>query len=839
MGCATSKLDDLPAVVLCRQRCEFLDQAIQQRYILAEAHVAYIHSLNDVGLSLHKFFDRDLDNSTADLPSPVLNLPTKRKGDPEPSGSPKAAIHHSHSSSGSHLHFHSGSDDDDDSGSDSLHHHLDDSSSPMKHPYGQLNYADHETLGSYPGGSYPGGSYSGGFMNMNYMKNKATQSVSYEQRPMSTETVQMGESSSSYYPYPYSNQTPSGYSYYDTSNYGGGVNGYAGGGGMNGFFGSSPPYGSSSQQLPPVGAMTSSSASSSKTPPPPPSPPSSSAWDFLNPFETYEKYYPPYTPSRDSREVREEEGIPDLEDEDYQQEVVKEVDGDHKFMDGGGGGKNYAKAVVDDDGKVNDSEAFYHTRPSVSMENHGAEYEVHVVDKKVVDNEEKSGDRGNVPAFKAGGRLRGDSEVVREIKVGFEGASASGEGLSKMLEAGKYPHTHRRKNASYQVSSKMLHAVTPSMSVVTSQASTSKTAESASSIEKADPAYLDIGEDVGMKSGNLSSTLQKLYLWEKKLYEEVKVEEKMRVLHERKSRRLKRLDEKGAEAHKVDTTRTLVRSLSTKIRIAIQVVDKISVKINKLRDEELWPQLNEFIQGLTKMWKSMLECHHSQCEAIGEAKRLDSIASGKHFSDARLEATLQLEHELLNWTLRFSSWVGAQKGYVKALNNWLLKCLLYEPEDTDDGIAPFSPGRIGAPPVFVICNQWSQALESISEKEVVDSMRNFASSVLQLWERDKQEMRHRMTINKDTERQVKHLERQDQKIHQEIQALDKKIVLVSGVDSGLSVTGQVVYQSDTSNSIQVSLQLIFGAMERFTANSLKVYEDLLQRIEEDGLAGGH
>lgn len=74
----------------------------------------------------------------------------------------------------------------------------------------------------------------------------------------------------------------------------------------------------------------------------------------------------------------------------------------------------------------------------------------------------------------------------------------------------------------------------------------------------------------------------------------------MRVDHERKSRKLKRMDEKGAEPHKIDATRILVRSLSTKIRIAIQVVDKISVKINNLRDDELWPQLNEFIQGYVK-----------------------------------------------------------------------------------------------------------------------------------------------------------------------------------------------------------------------------------------------
>lgn len=75
------------------------------------------------------------------------------------------------------------------------------------------------------------------------------------------------------------------------------------------------------------------------------------------------------------------------------------------------------------------------------------------------------------------------------------------------------------------------------------------------------------------------------------------IAEKMRLLHEEKKQRLVRLDEKGAEPHKIDATRTFVRSLSTKIRIAIQVVDKISEKINNLRDEELWPQLNDFIKG--------------------------------------------------------------------------------------------------------------------------------------------------------------------------------------------------------------------------------------------------
>ena len=63
----------------------------------------------------------------------------------------------------------------------------------------------------------------------------------------------------------------------------------------------------------------------------------------------------------------------------------------------------------------------------------------------------------------------------------------------------------------------MLHAIT----LVSSQPSTSKNAEPSNG--KADPLELELDEVAGMRSGNLSSTLQKLHLWEKKLYDEVKV----------------------------------------------------------------------------------------------------------------------------------------------------------------------------------------------------------------------------------------------------------------------------------------------------------------------------
>ncbi|KAB2636368.1 hypothetical protein D8674_026902 [Pyrus ussuriensis x Pyrus communis] len=805
MGCTSSKPDELPAVALCRERCGFLDEAIHQRYALAEAHIAYISSLREIGRSLHQFIEQEVGNSSGSPSSPHLNLPPARKGETK-SSPPRHS--HSNSNSGSHLHFHSS---DDDSGS----LHLSGHSSPLHdtHYGGHIDYME-------DGGQEGFNSYPDGFMRMNYMKNKATPSVVHRQKPVSPENVfQLGESSSSnsYDGYQNSNSYPDAVSN-PYADYGGGFNNYGGaynyGGGSSGYnnYGnSSPPvrYGAPSPQA--------SASTSSKPPPPPPSPPRASAWDFLNLFEVQEKYSA-YTPSRDLKEVRDEEGIPELEDVEYQQEVVKEVQRDHKHVVDGG---KHSKAVVDDEAAETQPSSVYQARPSVETDGGGVEYEVHVMEKKIVDEEETRQDRGNGgAAAKARPGSRDAFEVAREIEIQFQRASESGKEISKMLEVGKLPHGEKH------VSSKTL---------VSSQPSTS--AEPSTSAQVAAPAQLGFDEELMLRSKNLSSTLHKLYLWEKKLYNEVKAEEKMRVIHDRKVSKLKHLDERGAEAHKVDKTRTLIRSLSTKIKIAIQVVDKISVTISKIRDEELWPQLNELIQGLTRMWKCMLECHSSQCLAVREARGLGPIGSGKKLTDGHLDATLQLEHQLINWTFRFSTWISAQKGYVRALNKWLLKCLLYEPEETPDGIVPFSPGRIGAPPIFVICNQWSQALENISEREVVESMRIFTTSVLQIWEQDKIEMRQRMVANKDQEKQVKKLDRKDQKIQKEIQALDKKIVLASGDGDGLSVAGQIVYQSDTRNStLQGSLQRIFEAMERFTDSSTKVYEELLQRNEEERLA---
>ncbi|KAK8493238.1 hypothetical protein V6N12_033946 [Hibiscus sabdariffa] len=92
--------------------------------------------------------------------------------------------------------------------------------------------------------------------------------------------------------------------------------------------------------------------SSLKPPPPPPSPQRALAWDFLNPFESFESYYP--------------------------------LDGYSKFP------------IENVNGKVTTSEpeaSLYQAMSNVRIENDMVEYEVHVVDKKVVEKKPWRGRR--------------------------------------------------------------------------------------------------------------------------------------------------------------------------------------------------------------------------------------------------------------------------------------------------------------------------------------------------------------------------------------------------------------------------------------------------------------
>lgn len=230
------------------------------------------------------------------------------------------------------------------------------------------------------------------------------------------------------------------------------------------------------------------------------------------------------------------------------------------------------------------------------------------------------------------------------------------------------------------------------------------------------------------------------------------------------------------------------------------------------------------------MWAMMSECHRIQCHAISAAKNLDSILSFPRLSDSHLESTKDLEIRLLDWMTSFTAWVAAQRNFIKMLNRWLVKGLNYVEEVTEDGPIPFSPGRLGAPPIFVICNQWSNSMEMIKETEVISAIRDLANNVYQLLERHRFERRQSLMANADgMDRDLKSMDRDEQEMKKEIEIRNRKLEMISGAQAG----ALEAVQNAEIGSLQLSLKHVFEALEHFTASLAKIYEDLNAQSEEE------
>ncbi|PAN26429.1 hypothetical protein PAHAL_5G011700 [Panicum hallii] len=318
-------------------------------------------------------------------------------------------------------------------------------------------------------------------------------------------------------------------------------------------------------------------------------------------------------------------------------------------------------------------------------------------------------------------------EAMDEVKELFDEVVNCSTEVSRLLEVGKMPPRSTPRVLRY-ISSRVVDPIGLTVSTSSCLPKPHGRKSRASSSKASTSASPSAGRRNGI--GHLSSTLEKLWVWETKLYQEIKDEEKLRMQYEKNYRRLKSLDERGAESSTIDSTRLTVRLLRSKISINVRTANAFSSKIQKIRDEELYPQLVDLIQRFRRLWKRVLECHEKQLLAIHDSKINQLKAMTLSQSGEASEASRELERELTKWYRCFNKWISSQRSCVEALNGWLKKWLPEAPEeDTADGVPPFSPGRLGAPPVFIISNDWFQAIEMVSKTDALRAIDHFSKLV--------------------------------------------------------------------------------------------------------------
>lgn len=246
----------------------------------------------------------------------------------------------------------------------------------------------------------------------------------------------------------------------------------------------------------------------------------------------------------------------------------------------------------------------------------------------------------------------------------------------------------------------------------------------------------------------------------------------------------------------------------------------------------------------------MLDCHQRQFQAIIEARSQKFLL--KSFSPQSLTAkiTSELELELKNWCSCFSNWIRAQKSYIESLNGWLMKWLHQEQEETPDGLAPYSPARLGAPAIFLISNDWFHITERTSEDKVLAAMHTFTTNLRKLCESQDEEQQQRLKaeyLSKDFTRKLRTLQKQDAG-NGHPDAASVKIIMSSSNDIADPNGGHMMHldlmrrrlddekarhreamkqiQEVASVSLKTGLIPIFEAMENYSSMTLKCYGEL-------------
>ncbi|XP_042026805.1 protein ALTERED PHOSPHATE STARVATION RESPONSE 1-like [Salvia splendens] len=218
------------------------------------------------------------------------------------------------------------------------------------------------------------------------------------------------------------------------------------------------------------------------------------------------------------------------------------------------------------------------------------------------------------------------------------------------------------------------------------------------------------------------STVERLYAWEKKLFQEVKNAEYLKSEHEKRVAALRKLEMKNAEYIKSEKAKKEVEKLESQMMVAVQAIETTSIEIVKLRESELHPQLLQLVKGLMSMWRSMYEFHQVQTHIVQQLKYLNCIPSTYPTTEIHRQSTLQLELEAQQWHLSFCSLIKAQREYIQSLTGWLRLSLFQV------GNNPISKSKHGSI-MYSFCEEWQLAMNNAPDNVASEGIKSFLTVI--------------------------------------------------------------------------------------------------------------
>ncbi|KAL8199510.1 hypothetical protein R6Q57_013078 [Mikania cordata] len=422
-----------------------------------------------------------------------------------------------------------------------------------------------------------------------------------------------------------------------------------------------------------------------------------------------------------------------------------------------------------------------------------------------------SGDTpGEMPVV-VSGKAKALMEIIKELDEYFLRAANSGGKLSALLEVQTTTFSDQTSSGKINGNMKSLNPFFCSWS----------SSQRFNGLMKFDCNGMT-GVDSLAIPGSHCCTVVRLYEWEKKLYEEVKNAESLKIEHEKKTEQLRKMELKRGDYFKIEKMKKEVEKLESKIAVSAQAIETTSQEIIKLRESELYPQLVELVKGLMCMWRSLYESHQVQMHIVQQLKYINNAdLSTNPTNEIHRQSTLQLELEVQQWHFSFCNLVKSQRDYIQSLTGWLRLSLFQFSKNPSTQTKQDSA-------IYTLCEEWQLVADNAPDKVASEGINALLSAVhaIVVQQGNEQKQKRRLdSCSKELEKKTMELRALESKYTgplsgTTIRAADKRakveaLRVKAEEEKGKYEKSIGVTRALTLNNLQMGLPHVFQAVTGF------------------------
>ncbi|CAN6449753.1 unnamed protein product [Victoria cruziana] len=432
--------------------------------------------------------------------------------------------------------------------------------------------------------------------------------------------------------------------------------------------------------------------------------------------------------------------------------------------------------------------------------------------------------------------------ILKELDDQFLSAYEGGEMVKKMLEANRlHYHSNFADNRGHiDHSARVMRVITWNRSF--------------RGMQNPDDGKDDFNKE---EAETHATILDKLLAWEKKLYDEVKAGESMKIEYQKKVAMLNKQKKRGVGPETLERAKAAVSHLHTRYIVDMQSMDSTVSEICRLRDEQLYQKLVDLVNRMAEMWEKMRVCHASQLMMSADLRHLDVSNSCKETSESHHKRTEQLCRVTSEWGKEFEELVKNQKEYVRALNSWIRLSLVPTESSLKEKVS--SPPRVIDPPIKILLTTWNEELEHLSDEVAKNAITGFAAVVNAIFMQQKEELSQKQRLEdakKDHEKKTQNFQDWLQKYKQKKGPEDNDLDRAEGGDENDAAITERKNAIDASKvrwdeeaekyeklckqtrekslgSLKTGLPALLSAMVEFAGSCAVAYAKLLRLIAED------